>query len=130
MFGADFIGRDTEWFAGASFHFIQTALNAAQGIRQIVRVQSARFQRASMFADGMFFGFTKSRLHAAKMNSPANRVKWECGRFPGNPFAVAERRPKIAHGETMGINAQTNKAPDEAREVSAGDILPSLFTAP
>ena len=36
MFGADFIKRDTEWFAGASFHLIQTALNAAHGINQIV----------------------------------------------------------------------------------------------
>ena len=66
MFGADFIERDTEWFASASFHFIQTALNAAQGIHKIVWAQSARFQHANIFADGMLFGFTQSRLHAAK----------------------------------------------------------------
>ena len=66
MFGVDFIGCDTEWFAGASFHFIQTALDAAQGINQIVRAQSARFQPANIFADGMLFGFTQSQLHAAK----------------------------------------------------------------
>ena len=36
MFGTDFVERDSEWFAGASFHFIQTALNAEQGINQIV----------------------------------------------------------------------------------------------
>jgi hypothetical protein len=36
VFGADVIERDAEWFAGASFHFIETALDAAQGIHQIV----------------------------------------------------------------------------------------------
>lgn len=63
MFGADFIERNTEWFAGASFHFIQTALNAAQGINQIVRARIARFRQANIFIGRMFFGF---RLHAVK----------------------------------------------------------------
>ena len=44
--------------------------------------------------------------------------------FPGKPFEVAERRPKIAHGETVGINAQINKAPDGAKDISVGDFLP------
>ena len=44
--------------------------------------------------------------------------------FLGKPFEVAERRPKIAHGETVGINAQTNKAPDGAKDISVGDFLP------
>ena len=66
MFGTDFVKRDTEWFAGARLHFIQTALNAAQGINQIVRAQSTRFQQANILVGGMLFGFTQSRLHTAK----------------------------------------------------------------
>jgi len=71
-------------------------------------------------------GFGK--IHGAKMNSHGRGVKWERGKFPGNPFEVAERRPKIAHGETVGINAQTNKAPDGAKEISFGDFLRLLLT--
>ena len=60
------------------------------------------------------------------MNFAIKGVKWERGNFPSNPIEVAERRPKVAHGETMGINAQTNKAPDGAKEISIGDFLPPL----
>jgi hypothetical protein len=35
---------------------------------------------------------------------------------------AAEQRKIIAHGETVGINAQTNKASDEAKEIFAGGI--------
>ena len=56
------------------------------------------------------------------MNSHGRGVKWERGKFPGGPFEVAERRPKIAHGETVGINAQTKKAPDGAKEISVGRL--------
>jgi hypothetical protein len=45
------------------------------------------------------------------MNFAMKGVKWERGKFPGEAFEVAERRPKVAHGETVGINARTNKAP-------------------
>jgi hypothetical protein len=37
---------------------------------------------------------------------------------------VTEWRAKIAHGETVGINAQINKAPDGAEEIYVGDFLP------
>ena len=66
MFGVDTIQNLASWFTFAGLHFIQTALDAAQGIHQIVRAQSARFQHANMFADGILFGFTQSQLHAAK----------------------------------------------------------------
>jgi hypothetical protein len=66
VFGADFIGHNTEWFAGASFHFTETALDAAHGIHQIVRALTTRFQHANIFADGMLFRFMQSRLHAFK----------------------------------------------------------------
>jgi hypothetical protein len=58
------------------------------------------------------------------MNSPAGGVKWERGKFPDNQFAVAERRSKAARGETVGVNAQTNKAPEGAKETSVGDFAP------
>jgi hypothetical protein len=85
VFGADFVERDTERFAGASFHFIPTALNAAQGINPIVWAQSARFERADIFAEGMLFCFTP-----LKMNSPASGVKWERGRFPRQAVSSRE----------------------------------------
>ena len=66
MFGADAIQNFASGFAFACLHFIQAALNAAQGIHQIVRALATRFQPANIFADGMLFGFTQSRLHAAK----------------------------------------------------------------
>jgi hypothetical protein len=62
----------------------------------------------------------------AKMNSPCKRVKWERGNFPGSPIEVAERRPKVAHGETVGIKHKTEKAPDRAKEIFVGDFLPPL----
>jgi len=42
-----------------------------------------------------------------------------------NPKA-AEQRQGIAHGETVGIDVQTDKAPDGAKEISIGDFLPPL----
>jgi len=33
----------------------------------------------------------------------------------------------VKPGETVGINAQTDKAPDGAKEISVGDFLPPLF---
>jgi hypothetical protein len=114
MFGADFIERDTEWFAGASFHFIQTALNAAHGINQI-------FQISSIFADRMLVCFMQSRLHTVKNEFTRKQSQTGMRQTP-----ATEWRPKIAHGETVGINAQINKAPDGAKEISVGDFLPPL----
>ena len=127
MFGTDFIKRDTEWFAGASFHFIQTALDAAQGVHQIVRALAARFQPANIFADGILFGFMQGRLHAAKNEFAWQRCQMRTKKVSGNPFEVAERRPKIAHGETVDINAQTNKAPDGANEISVDGFSAAPF---
>jgi hypothetical protein len=70
--GADAIQNFASGFTFARVHFIQTALNAAQGINQIVRAQSARFQPANTFADGMPLGFMQSRLHAVK-----NEFAWQ-----------------------------------------------------
>jgi hypothetical protein len=35
---------------------------------------------------------------------------------------AAEQRKIIAHGETVGISAQTNKAPDGAKEIFVGGV--------
>jgi len=47
-------------------------------------------------------------------------------RWPDRLAAAPEARQKVAHGETVGLNAPTNKAPDGAKEFSAGDFLPPL----
>jgi hypothetical protein len=39
---------------------------------------------------------------------------------------AAEQRQRAAHGETVGINVQIEKAPDGAKEISVGDFLPPL----
>jgi hypothetical protein len=39
-----------------------------------------------------------------------------------NPKA-AEQRHRVAHGETVGINGQTEKVPDGAKEIPGGDFL-------
>ena len=43
-------------------------------------------------------------------------------------FAVSapEARKQVAHGETVGVNIQIEKAPDGAKEISVGDFLPPL----
>ena len=66
MFGADAIQNFASGFTFARLHFIQTALDSAQGIHQIIRALATSLQHTSTFADGMLFGFTQSRLHAAK----------------------------------------------------------------
>jgi hypothetical protein len=45
-----------------------------------------------------------------------------------NRFAVSapEARKQVAHGETVGINVQIEKAPDGAKEISVGNFLPPL----
>ncbi len=121
MFGADAIQNFVSGFTFACLHFVQTALDAAQGIHQIVRAQSTRFQHANMFADGMLFGFTQSQLHAAK--NEFTRKQSQTGIWQ---TLAMEWRAKVAHGETVGINAQSNKAPDGAEEISIGDFLPPL----
>jgi hypothetical protein len=68
-----------------------------------------------------FFGFGST-------NMPRRR-RW--GRTPSqNHFAldvwgiwrlaVAERRKKVAHGETVGEQTRLNQAPDGAKEICAG----------
>jgi hypothetical protein len=97
------------------------------GINQIIRARIARFQYADVFADGMIFCFTQSQLHVVKNEFAGQRCQMGTRKISRNLFEVAERRPKIANGETVGIHAQTNKAPDGAKENSVGDFLPPLF---
>ena len=40
---------------------------------------------------------------------------------------AAEQRKIIAHGETVGIKAQINKAPDGAKEILFVGFLPPLL---
>jgi hypothetical protein len=41
-------------------------------------------------------------------------------------MSAPEARKPVAHGETVGINVQIEKAPDGAKEISVGDFLPPL----
>jgi hypothetical protein len=43
--------------------------------------------------------------------------------------SAPEARKPVAHGETVGINVQMEKAPDGAKEISVGDFLPPLLAA-
>jgi hypothetical protein len=47
------------------------------------------------------------------------RLGFKIGAAPASPV-----RQKAALGETVGINVQTNPAPDGAKEFSAGGFLP------
>ena len=55
------------------------------------------------------------------METTRFRQNWMRGRLGViGVLAVAERRKKIAHGETVGERTRLNQAPDRAKEICAG----------
>ena len=62
------------------------------------------------------FVLRKASFTPLKMNLHGRGVKWELGGFSRHSFEVAERRPKIAHGETVGLAAKKIQAPAGAAE--------------
>jgi hypothetical protein len=55
------------------------------------------------------------------METTRFRQNWMRGRLGViGVLAVAERRKKIAHGETVGERTRLNQAPDGAKEICAG----------
>ena len=121
MFGADAIQNFASGFTFACLHFVQTALNAAHGIHQIVRVQSTRFQHANIFADGMLFCFKQSWLHAVK-----NEFTRKQSQMGIRQSLVTEWRAKVAHGETVGKATKPMKSRMGRKKHSLVEFLPPL----
>ncbi len=114
MFCADAVKNFASRFAFARLHFIQPALNTAQGICKIIRALTTRFQHTSIFADGMLFGFTQSRLHAVKNEFTRKQSQmrtWEIEARSQNSFVRSD----------IFVETRTNKIPSPVGAAYSGN---------